>query len=330
MKRKRRILTFNWHESYLYLLAATGHDFTVARPDLGRNGKRDWDERLRPVPANVTLVDEADALAALANGAFDLSLAQNFRDLALVVKSPTPSVMLFHNSLTGELALGANTVRRRQFLSDVGGLIDQTAARAFVSESKQNDWDLSSRSVVIPHGVDQTPFPLAQGEGDTTVLRVGNRMKARDIMMGWSLQERIIDEIPSLLLGAGDSATGSRVCESFDELVDHYQRHRIYLHTTLAPFEDGFNLALLEAMSCGMGVISYRNPTSPIIDGINGYLSEEVSVLRRRIAELTDDPVAARRLGVEARNTVARLFPFEPFLARWNDLFDAVAEGRTP
>ena len=52
----------------------------------------------------------------------------------------------------------------------------------------------------------------------------------------------------------------------------NYCLQRVYLNTLVEDYEDGYNLALLEAMSAGMPVISIANKTSPIENGVNGYI----------------------------------------------------------
>ncbi len=64
-----RILTFNWHDPYIYLFARTSHDIHVGDWMQRADGTRGWDLRKRPVPSNVTLIDgEEKARAAIQNG----------------------------------------------------------------------------------------------------------------------------------------------------------------------------------------------------------------------------------------------------------------------
>jgi hypothetical protein len=320
---KRPILTFNWHEPYLATLAATGHRFTVAEPDLGRNGPRRWNETCRPLPTNVTLVSEREGRALLADGAFDLVLAHNFRDMALVADASAPTILLFHNSLSGELALGGDTVDRDDYLADVTPLAHRATRRVFVSPLKRIDWGIDG-DVILP-GIDLDLFPLADGPGEPTILRVGNRMRQRAVMFGWETQERIVAGFPSALIGEGGTAA------TFDQLRHAYRRHRIYLHATVAPYEDGYNLALLEAMASGAAVVALAHPTSPIVDGVDGRVAADIATLRRRIDELMADPAAARRLGAAARNAVTERFPLTRFVDDWNRLIEqtvAVPVGR--
>ena len=94
----------------------------------------------------------------------------------------------------------------------------------------------------------------------------------------------------------------------------------MYLHTAVYPYEDGFNLALLEAMATGMPVATVRNPTSPIRDGVDGVVGATAAELRGKVIELLAAPDEARRLGSEARRTLERRFPIEEFREGWQQL----------
>ncbi len=51
-----RVLTFNSHQPYIHLLASTlGWDFGVVLPGLPSGGAGIRDERVRPIPENVSL-----------------------------------------------------------------------------------------------------------------------------------------------------------------------------------------------------------------------------------------------------------------------------------
>ena len=78
-----RILTFNWHESYIHLLARTGCDFDVV--ERKKAGILGWIHSIRPVPANCRLVSASVATKELENGIYDSIVAHNLDDLSLIV-----------------------------------------------------------------------------------------------------------------------------------------------------------------------------------------------------------------------------------------------------
>ncbi|MBI1865757.1 MAG: hypothetical protein HYR98_08560 [Nitrospirae bacterium] len=70
-----RVLTFNWHEAYVCLLARTGHAFTVV--DKHNGGHAGWLRGTRPVPANVDLLpigSEGMVREEALRGAFDIAV----------------------------------------------------------------------------------------------------------------------------------------------------------------------------------------------------------------------------------------------------------------
>ena len=70
---------------------------------------------------------------------------------------------------------------------------------------------------------------------------------------------------------------------------------------------------MLEAMSVGMPVVTSHNKTSPILDGENGFCSNDTDYLKSCIDLLMKDPVLAKRLGENARQTVVQKFPIKKF-----------------
>lgn len=324
------ILSFNWHEPYLWLLAKTGHRFEVAEPYAGRGAVRRWDRRVRPIPQNMSVISEHLALQKLKDKKYDLAVCHNFRDLRLVADNGVPAVLIFHNKLTTELALGGDTVDRGKYLQNVTPLAGRAEALVFVSESKREDWGLGG-GITIKPGVDIDDLITYEGN-KRKILRVGNRMKERGLMLGYSLQEDVCSGFDHTLAGDNPGIERSGVAGSWDELALLYSSHRVYLNTTLAPYEDGYNLSSLEAMAAGAPVISYANPTSPVENGVNGYISGDTDELKARVSMLMKDHDLAKKLGGRARESVRELFGIEQFKSRWNSVFEntSARKGRTP
>jgi len=135
--------------------------------------------------------------------------------------------------------------------------------------------------------------------------------------MGFTTSESILSGLPSVTLGLNPNILGSRKSSGFDDLLDHYRSLRVYLHTTSNDYEDGYNLSLLEAMAVGMPIISISNKTSPITNGINGYISNNIQYLRNCAVSLLEDRYLANSLGQKARETVQEKFSQVKFLQLW-------------
>jgi glycosyltransferase involved in cell wall biosynthesis len=314
-----RVLTFNWHEAYLHLLSKTGHAFDVVQKR--KAGLYGWIEAFRPVPENVRLVHLHAALERLRAGFYDRVIAHNFEDLLAVRDCGAPIVLVFHNKLTTEIALSRTPVDRKAYLQQAQRLMGPLPdlRLVFVSPAKQLDWGLEGR-VILP-GIDPGDYSGYLGD-EPRVLRIGNGLKERDLMLGWSAQERILEGIPSTVVGLNPSLPESVLPASWDELRSLLVHHRVFLNTTLPPYEDGYNLAMLEAMATGMPVVSIANPSSPIEDGVNGFLSADEGVLRERILELLQDRERAIAIGRKARETVLEHFPIDCFLGAWREVLE--------
>ena len=316
------ILTFNWHEIYICLLARTGFSFVVAEPD--NNGRpRRWDTRMRPIPDNVRIVPTAEWHEGLRAGEFDVVIAHNpVQDLVHLVQFDVPKLLVLHNKLSTSLALGSAEGDSGDISSKIKNELFAATPNlrlVFISETKRADWGLDG--TVIRPGIDPAEYGGYRGDL-ARVLRVGNLFKERDLMLGYSHQEAILRGLPSTLLGMNPGIPASRVSHSFDDLREHYRSHRLFLNTTVDGREDGYNLATLEAMATGMPVVSTANVTSPIRDGENGYISADFDELHERICELFKDLERARRLGAEARRTVCEQFPIEEFVRNWQTEID--------
>jgi glycosyltransferase involved in cell wall biosynthesis len=90
---------------------------------------------------------------------------------------------------------------------------------------------------------------------------------------------------------------------------------------------EGFPNALLEAMACGLPVISFNCPSGPaeiVRDGVDGRLlpAEDVDALAAAISELAADEPRRRALGTAAA-LVASRFSVASIAARWERVLEA-------
>lgn len=316
-----RILTFNFHEPYLWLMAKTGLQFDVGHYDQGLLA-RTWNEAFRPKPPNLRLLTEPEWRAAAAENRYDVIIAHNEMNAMDVITSKAAKLLVCHN--------------RRSFLNtsascDQGDPIDlfkellerlvEHFAFIFISESKRDDYGIPGR-IILP-GIDVNEFGGYTGE-TPCIVRVGNVIRERNWMFDVPFQETVCHGLPNCLLGNNPGIPESKPAASFDDLLEHYRHNRCMLHVTRESFEDGYNLAMLEAMACGMPVVSLANWTSPLTDGVDGFVSYSAPQLRARLIELLENPALAREIGARGRETAAKIFPMEAFVTRWREaIFEA-------
>jgi glycosyltransferase involved in cell wall biosynthesis len=94
---------------------------------------------------------------------------------------------------------------------------------------------------------------------------------------------------------------------------------------------EGFPLILLEAMSKGMGIVSFDCPTGPadiVDDHRNGLLvpHQDVDGLARAIREIVEDEELRRRMAAEAIET-AREYTIEAIGPQWEALFGELSRS---
>ena len=312
-----QILTFNWHEAYLWLLAKTGHAFHIVLREKGYRGHKAWFHQFRPVPPGARLIEEAEAREQWKTGAYDLILCHDPSDLAVVLDCPAPKILVLHNRASTVLAMNRYPGSKEKYLAWFRELLEASGPvrLVYISERKREDWGIPGE--VIPPGLDLSEYGGYRGD-QARVLRIGNGFRERDLMLGYTEQERILRGLPSTVIGINPTIPGARLSASWYELKSLMRSHRLYLHTTKDPWEDGYNLALLEAMATGMPVVALANRTSPIVDGENGFVSDDLDVLHDRVRFLLEHPEEARRLGEAARRTVEARFPIRGFVEAWN------------
>jgi glycosyltransferase involved in cell wall biosynthesis len=115
---------------------------------------------------------------------------------------------------------------------------------------------------------------------------------------------------------------------SQDQLKELYQNAACF---ALSSDEEGFGMVLLEAMACGIPVISTRSggPQDIIDDGENGYLVDvgDASVFSEKLALLSSDKPLNTLMGVRAREKVEKKFSqtvmAQSFFKTWKFLLNS-------
>lgn len=321
-----RILTFNFHEPYLCLMAKTGYRLTVGlydSPPLARV----WQTAFRPVPANIDFLPEAQWRADLKAGRFDVAIAHNETNVLDLLDSPVARLLVCHNRKT--FLREAATVRTGNVAETIERLLADLREKVefiFISESKRDDYGMPGR--VIRPGIDLAEYGGYTGEVPE-ILRVGNMMRDRNLMFDVDMQEGACAGFPNRVAGLDPRIPNARPSESFDDLLQLYRSRRALLHVTRQEYEDGYNLAMLEAMACGMPVVALANRTSPLTHGVDGLIGDSAESLHAHLAALLADADLARTLGARGRETVARAFPMEAFVENWRTAIEEAAAKRT-
>jgi len=314
-------LTFNSHQAYVYLLAKAIGPLDIVEP-LAQNGRRlRWLPRIRPLPEDCRLLSLEEAKANLKLGLYDLAICHNNKDLLDIKEYELSKISVFHSTLTGRTMEEGDKTDLADFRRMVAKLLVYWGVKPiFVSSLKRRDWGIKGEVIKLPAPTDEC-FGYC-GE-IPRVLRVANHLKERDALLGYSIQEEILQDLPSDIVGLNPSLRTAGPAPSWDDLKRMYRSYRLFLITNREGVEDGYNTATLEAMTTGMPVISTKHSTSPVVDGYNGFISNDLSYLREKMKFLLRNRDAAIRLGSYARRTVSQEFPFQAFRKGWQKAISA-------
>ena len=300
---KKTLLVFNCHEAWVYQLGVLGYNLDIIIGLKGRS-KPTWDERMRPIPPNSRLITLSDALKSPTS--YYCIITHNMTDLLDVKLRPEPRINVIHitieaRSLEEKSNIEPEKIKEilREYLELIGG------HAVAVTMSKGKSWGFTEDIVLhSSNPEDYLPYSgqLACG------LRISNFIERRKEYLLWDFQEIAFGTVPVRIVGNNPGMPGVEAAKNWDNLKEMLQSHRFYIHTADPRYEDGYNMAALEAMAAGMPILGNRHPTSPIEHGISGFLSDDPYELQKYAKILLDDRDLAVKMGRQAQKIVVEQF----------------------
>jgi glycosyltransferase involved in cell wall biosynthesis len=302
------------HEAQEVTMAMTGHNFYAWR--VLDNSIKDWNPQYRPLPKNYTLLDPHLGNNQLPSWIdFDLVLSQNKFGQYPVLKKVADFLRIPLISLEHTLPVPEWNEAILQQLFNMKGDVN-----VFISEYSKKAWGWENTNAeVVDHGIDVDLFkPEPTAIKKPHALSVVNKWPERNWCCGWDLWQNLKQYFPTHVVG--DSPGLSSPAKDTDELVKFYNEAQIFLNTSLV---SPIPTSLLEAMSCGTPVVSTATCMIPeiIVNGYNGYISNNLDELKFYCQQLLADPDLCRTMGQNARKTILDRFTSEKFVARWNEIF---------
>jgi glycosyltransferase involved in cell wall biosynthesis len=309
--RVLNIITFPTHERYEKQLCKTGHNFFAANlPNF-----KTWSKN-HVMPSNYFVLPKEDFLnirydLVLVHSRFNqqLQVALNLRNLFNI-----PVLVLDHSQPKGNLP-----PKYKEYLRQLSGDVN-----VFITEFSRDLWDINSKfNIVIRHGIDTNLFkPIDDVQKEDYVLAVANHIATREDLYYNDFLEMVSGFDYKII---GDNPGISESVNTDEELVIEYNKCGIYVNTGRTPVP----MSLLEAMACGCAVITCDYSIMPefIKNGYNGFVTNDISEVRKYIQAIKDNPELRKTLGENARQTVIKEFSEETFINKWNSVFNMLYEG---
>ena len=209
-----------------------------------------------------------------------------------------------------------------------------------LTEEDRLAWPELKNICVIPDPLSFSPQRVSS-LADKRVIAVGRYVyqKGFDLLLkAWAQVEKDFPDWELSIFGEGDRTPYFKLIEKLGIHSDkcHLEGRSSdieneYCHSSLFVFSsrfEGFGMVLVEAMACGLPVVSYNCPCGPkdiVKDGEDGLLVESgsLSALANGLLSLMNDP--ERRLSMsKAAQKNAQRFKIEYVAQQWQQLFEQV------
>jgi glycosyltransferase involved in cell wall biosynthesis len=213
-----------------------------------------------------------------------------------------------------------------------------TAVSQYTGKMVKEHFGLNA--MTIQNGIDIEKFYIKKitkelhdrGKGKVKLLFVGNC----NIRKGADLLPRIMHELGNkFVLFATAGLRNTRVNESeniiaigtldHSQLLDFYNYCDIFLFPTRM---EGLSLTTLEAMACGMPIITTDCFSMPelVIDGKGGYLCEQdnVDLFIKQVLCCADSPSLRKDMGNYNRSRVEEKFSLEHMTKQYISLYESL------
>lgn len=316
--RRRRVLTWHVHGSYLYYLAQAPVDlYVLSTPDrgpgyMGRHGHFPWGENVFDMP-----------VSEVRDHAFDCILFQShqhyLRDQYQILspaQQQLPRVYLEHDP-------------PRQHPVDTKHPVDDPDVLVVhVTHFNRLMWDNGrSPTHVIAHGV-TVPADVRYTGGKPRGIVVVNHLARRGRRLGADIYADVRQHVALDLVGMGaDESPGGLGEVRHDALAAFIAEYRFFFNPIRYT---SLGLAVCEAMMLGVPIVGLATTELAVTieNGVSGFVYTDPARLVESMQMLLADPASARRIGEGAQAVARERFGIERFARDWAQTFDWVAGRR--
>ncbi len=240
----------------------------------------------------------------LRNTAYDCVINHNITDLLDTRFVDAPKLLVLHDTLEGRMAQQEAEFDARDMRASLNTYLASVGGHAVaISRTKAKSWGVTH--TVVANSAD--PAAYLPWVGDVACgLRVANHVASKRVFLAWDFHEQAMDGLPLRIVGHNPELPGVEAADDWGQLKRIFASHRFLVHTADPRFEDGYNMAVLEAMAAGMPILTNRHPTTLVDHGVSGYIADTPEEMRRHAQRLLEDRDLAATLGENARAFVER------------------------
>ena len=207
-----------------------------------------------------------------------------------------------------------------------------------LTEEDKSAWPELNNICVIPDPLSFIPTQTSSLT-ETRVIAVGRYVyqKGFDLLLqAWAKIEKQFPDWELAIYGDGDRDPYERQLKELDIDISRCQLNgptadiqNEYVNSSIFAFSsrfEGFGMVLVEAMSCGLPVVSFACPCGPkdiVRDGEDGILVDNgnVEALAESLSCLMCNESLRKLMAIAGANNVRR-FKMERIAERWKSLFD--------
>ena len=201
-------------------------------------------------------------------------------------------------------------------------------------------WNELNNVIAIPNPI-SFQIPRISDLNNKRVLAVGryDYVKGYDMLLkAWAIVEKDCLDWSLVIFGAGNrepyeilikklhiDSNRCHICGSTENIQEEYIKSTVFV---VSSRYEGLSMAMLEAMSCGLPVVSFACPCGPkdlICNGENGILvpRENVEKLAESLKCLMNSPQDIQRMGKKALMRTND-YKIDVIAHKWKSLFEAL------
>ena len=299
--KKLKILDFYCHQGHQYEFFKTGHDFYLC----GVNSLLpDWNENHRPLPKNVSFVNEINAKYIKFDVVIVRSPLNPKRYEPFIKRGAVPVAVV---QTTDPFPMSPK-VRHIVWNSKVS------------MDKKASYYPKHISNYYIVHGFDPNEFVNLNIERNERVLSVINVFKDRAKFVGYPLWKNINYKLNNIcdVLGHGNDNLASSIGEAknFLELINKYNTYSIYFNPTN---DSAMPRSRSEAAMCGMPIVSTDNfDISMYFNNKNAILLNNKTELINGVNKLLNSKDMRIEYGNAAREVSINYFHINDYINKWN------------